>query len=229
MTAPRYALYFVPAPDSALYRFGSAVLGYDGYTGETLPHLAVPGLSEPEIHALTDEPRVYGFHATLKAPFRLAPGQGENELFAALDAFVAARREWPMIEPAVKLLGSFIAIVPGVACEPLDRLAADCVREFDRFRAPLTDADRARRLKSPLTDAQIKHLDAWGYPYVFEEFRFHMTLTGRVSENGSDLAAMLRAAFEQHCGTDQIAIDRVVLARQDAPGSPFRVVRSAAI
>ena len=31
--APRYAVYFVPAADSDLYRFGSAVLQYDGYTG----------------------------------------------------------------------------------------------------------------------------------------------------------------------------------------------------
>src|SRR5262249_49521341 len=38
MDEPRYALYFVPPADSALYRFGAGFLGYDCYTGERLRH-----------------------------------------------------------------------------------------------------------------------------------------------------------------------------------------------
>jgi hypothetical protein len=81
------------------------------------------------------------------------------------------------------LLGDFVALRPLSEDAELDRLAASCVREFDNLRAPLGAEDRARRLLQVLTPRQHAHLDRWGYPYVFEDFRFHMTLAGALPKS----------------------------------------------
>src|SRR5262249_12768926 len=79
---PRYAIYFVPPADSALYRSGAGFLGYDCYPGKRLRQPQDTGLTASEWAQLTREPRRYGFHATLKAPFRLLPPFTEMDLTA---------------------------------------------------------------------------------------------------------------------------------------------------
>ncbi len=176
-------------------------------------------------HDLTRAPRPYGFHATLKAPFALADPRGEAELRAACADFAARPRAVPVIEPVVSLVGGFVALVPADVPEALTRLAAECVETFDAFRAPLTASDRARRNPAALSARQVAHLDRWGYPYVFDEFRFHMTLTGRLPpDRQAPVLAMLRARFAAlDCG--RCAVDRLVLLRQEA-GASFRVVEA---
>ena len=174
---PRYAIYHVPPADAALYRFGATLLGYDAFEPKNLDHPPQALEVFNDWHELTADPRKYGFHATLKAPFLLRNGLTEASLCKSFDRFAETPREVPVIAPAVRAIGSFIAVVPEAAAAPLSQLADDCVRDFEPFRAPLTDHDRQRRLKTLLTPNQTAHLDRWGYPYVFEEFRFHMTLT----------------------------------------------------
>ncbi len=175
--SPRYAIYYAPESGSALDRFGAHLLGYDAYRGDELPF---PDGIVPDWRELTQDPRKYGFHATLKAPISLADGKTETELLAACASFAEASRPIPIITPVVNAISDFIAIVPGERSAQLESLAADCVRAFDSFRTPLTTEDRARRNPSKLTPRQCDYLDHWGYPYVMEEFRFHMTLTGRL-------------------------------------------------
>src|SRR6266700_6027115 len=111
MTAnPRYAIYFVPAAATALYRFGASALGYDCFTGADIPTLDALPVDAGEWRELTHEPRRYGFHATLKAPFHLAPGRTEAELIGEFKAFARATRIAPRVEPAVRLLQHFVAI-----------------------------------------------------------------------------------------------------------------------
>jgi len=230
MTQPRYAIYFVAAPDSDLHRFGSSVLGYDCYTGADLPRPAGLDIDDADWRALTEEPRRYGFHATLKAPFRLAPSRREDELAGAVHAFARAPREIARIAPDVRLLGAFTAIVPRAPVAALAALAAACTTEFDRFRAPLSAQERARRDPSRLSERQVSHLDRWGYPYVFDDFRFHMTLTGPLpAERRDDVPARLRRSFAQAWGERPIAIDRIGLFKQDGPDARFRVVEHAAL
>lgn len=218
---PRYAIYFVPAPGNPLDRFGADLLGYDPYHGSDLPF---PGDMPADWRELTQDPRKYGFHATLKAPMALAPGRREDELAAACAAFAARPRAIPLITPVVDTIEGFIAIVPASRDATLEGLAADCVREFDAFRAPLSDEDRARRNPARLTPRQRDHLDRWGYPYVFEEFRFHLTLTGRLdAARCGSVLAMLRQRFGE-TGIDRLPVDRIALFRQHDAGSRFRVV-----
>lgn len=221
---PRYAIYFVPSVASALYRFGAELIGYDAYTGQPLPFV---GGIETEIEGwkqLTTDPRKYGFHATLKAPISLAPGRTENELSAAMHEFARMPRSIPVIAPTVRSISSFIAIVPDGPCPELQKFAEDCVTEFDSFRAPLTIPDRERRNVSALTDRQIKYLDRWGYPYVFEEFRFHMTLAGYLpAERLGPVTEVLQKRFAA-LGLKSLPVDRLALLRQNDAASGFTLI-----
>jgi putative phosphonate metabolism protein len=221
---PRYAIYYAPAPASDLDRFGAELLGYDAFAGQDLPFPEDAIQAAPDWRELTSDPRKYGFHATLKAPFSLAPDKTEAELFAACAAFAAAPRAIPLFKPMVGSISGFIAVIPAEPPPELIQLAADCVSEFDSFRAPLAEADRARRNPSQLTPTQREHLDRWGYPYVMEEFRFHMTLTGRLSsERREPVLAILRNRFAS-TGLKALEIDRIAVFRQDNATSRFRIV-----
>jgi putative phosphonate metabolism protein len=176
----RYAIYFSPRADDRLWEFGSSVVGYDAVTGAAPDQPGLSCISAEDFHARTEDPRQYGFHATLKPPFHPVDGETIDRLLAAAGEFAALRRAFDVGALDVTAISGFLALVPTAPSAELTALADDCVRAFDRFRAPLVPADRERRLKSPLTARQIAYLDQWGYPYVFEEFRFHMTLTGRL-------------------------------------------------
>jgi putative phosphonate metabolism protein len=221
---PRYAIYYAPAPGSGLDRFGAQLLGYDAFTGGDLPFPdGMPQMS-PDWRDLTRDPRKYGFHATLKAPLSLAPGKTEAELLAACEAFAVTPRAIPVIRPVVGSISGFIAVIPAEPSAELIRLAADCTREFDSFRAPLGAEDRARRNPSQLTPRQREHLDRWGYPYVMEDFRFHMTLTGRLdTERREAVLTMLRNRFST-IGLTMLAIDSIAVFRQENADSRFRIV-----
>lgn len=219
MTA-RYAIFYAPAADTPLWRFGSGVIGYDAATG------ADPGARPLPIanwHALTEEPRRYGFHATLKAPFSLREGGGEDDLLAHAAAFARSRAAFPMPRLHVAQLGSFIALVPVQPATELDALAGACVRAFEPLRAPLSEADLARRLKSPLSERQSDHLHAWGYPHVFEDFRFHMTLSGPLP---AALHAPARAALAELYGdiVPPPAVDAVCVFKQADRAGRFRIL-----
>jgi putative phosphonate metabolism protein len=226
MSAPRYAIYFVPAPETAFYRTGAAFLGYDVYSGQRLPFPGGLPLGAAAWAALTSEPRVYGFHATLKAPFSLAPGRRAEELAAHLAIFAATRAPVTIV-PAVRTIGGFAALIPGEPSAALDRLAADCVQGFDGFRAPLSDSERAKRLAAPLSARHRENVERWGYPYVFEDFRFHMTLTGPLAPTSQD--AVLACLCDRFSAIEgrPLPVDRVALLCQPDRDTPFHLVASA--
>jgi putative phosphonate metabolism protein len=222
---PRYALYYASAPHSELDRFGAHLLGYDAFRGETLPF--PDGIEQmlPDWRDLTQDPRKYGFHATLKAPMVLADGKSEAELVTACAEFAAMPRPIPMIKPVVSSIGDFIAIVPSQPSAELQELAADAVSRFDGFRAPLTAKDRARRNPDRLPPRQRDYLERWGYPYVMEEFRFHMTLTGRLpAERRETVLAILRQRFAA-LDMNSLAVDRLALFKQNDPSFRFQIVQ----
>jgi putative phosphonate metabolism protein len=221
---PRYAIYYVSAPGSDLDRFGAQLLGYDALSGNQLPFPDDVVQLVPDWRDLTRDPRKYGFHATLKAPLPLAQGKTEAELLAACETFASAPRPIPVIRPVVDSISGFIAVVPAEPSGELERLAADCVREFDSFRAPLTPEDRMRRNPSALTPRQREHLERWGYPYVMKDFRFHMTLTGRLDAGRREpVLTMLRDRFST-IGLTTLAIDRIAVFRQNDAAARFQVV-----
>ncbi|SPP99061.1 DUF1045 domain-containing protein [Bradyrhizobium vignae] len=221
---PRYAVYFAAGADSALSRFGAELLGYDAYTGDELPFPREALQIAPDWRDISADPRKYGFHATLKAPMTLALNKTEAELMAACAAFAGRARPLPVIRPVVDAISGFIAVIPAEPVDTLQELAADSVRDFDAFRAPLTPEDRARRKPEKLGERQRDYLDRWGYPYVMEEFRFHMTLTGRLdAERRGPILQMLRGRFAA-LKLDALEIDRIALFKQDDAKERFRII-----
>lgn len=221
---PRYAIYFAAGADHALSRFGAELLGYDAYTGDEISFPQEALHVAPDWRDITTDPRKYGFHGTLKAPMALAPGKTEAELVAACATFAEKARPMPVIRPVVDAISGFIAVIPAEPVDALQQLAADCVRDFDSFRTALTAEERARRKPEKLSERQREYLDRWGYPYVMEEFRFHMTLTGRLdAERRGPILEMLRARIAA-LKLDRLAIDRIALFRQDDAKARFRIV-----
>jgi len=222
--SPRYAIYYAPAADTALWRKASAWLGRDAYTGQELARPALPALDDVDLDVLTADPRGYGFHATLKAPFELADGVNEAELLDFAAGFATERAPFEaVIAPAA--LGRFLAFREQEPTAGIDALHGDCVRAFDPFRAPLGEHDLARRRKAPLTAEQDARLVAWGYPFVFEDFRFHMTLTGAIRDEGQrdQVLAALREHFAGETGPHRF--DGVAVFKQADRTAPFDILQ----
>ena len=191
MTSPRYAIYVLPEPD-ALSSFGAAWLGWDARIGAAAQPPKLPDLPAPW-EEITRTPRKYGFHGTIKPPFQLARDKTEAELREALSVHCALT--CPVMLDALELarLGRFLALIPVGDVHGLNTLAADVVRGFDSFRAPPGETELARRHQSNLSTRQEALLQAWGYPYVMDQFRFHMTLTGKLPKVKADTLASLLA------------------------------------
>ncbi len=84
----RYALYLTPPPDSDLWRFGCSVIGRDALTGASCEGFSLEGYSRDSWRNMTRDPRRYGFHATLKAPFPLRLDLGLADLYDFVAEFV---------------------------------------------------------------------------------------------------------------------------------------------
>lgn len=219
----RHSVYFVPADDSPLARFGFSVLGRDALNR---PVASLPGL--PEVPAdWTSAAARYGFHATLKAPFRLRDSCTEAELF---DAVAALASRFPVIDldgiaprSTVPRGGGFTALLlPGGEHGPVDALAAACVTELDPLRAPLSAAERQRRKPDSLDSAAVERLDTWGYPHVLEGFRFHMTLSRSLEPSAPVHAwhTALADVFSSMTG-NAASLDRLTVCRESAPAERF--------
>ncbi|OSQ51723.1 DUF1045 domain-containing protein [Marivita geojedonensis] len=174
MSFTRFAVYYLP-PEGALAGFGASWLGWDCVAARTAVFLMVPGLDE-----VTSTPRKYGFHGTLKPPFRLAEGTDLSGLQEAVARMAAACASAQCDGLALTALGRFLALTPRGDTSGPGRIAATCVEALDAFRAPPSQAELERRRRARLSERQQMLLHRWGYPYVMEEFRFHMTLTGRL-------------------------------------------------
>lgn len=215
----RYAIYFAPMPGTLFHQQASHWLGRDAHTGETLAQPDIDGLER-----LTAEPRRYGFHATLKAPFALREGVEPEALMRACVALAASIKA-VRVRLKVDLLDGFLALVPDGDPASLQNLAERCVCDLDGFRKPPSDDELARRRKALLTARQDEHLLRWGYPYVLDEFRFHMTLTERLAPG--DAARLMTAASAHFAPVldEPVLVDGITLFQESAPGTAFLALR----
>ena len=215
----RYAIYFAPRAGTPFARFGASWLGWDAATGV---EVGQPDCGHLDSEAATRSPRTYGFHATIKAPFALAEGAREDDLRAALRTFCAQRDPISAPNPVLAPLGAFLALQLSAPCEAVDLLAADAVRAFDGFRRPLSEADRQRRLSQGLSDHERAHVERWGYPYVMDAYRFHMTLTGPLPPDlRRSFAEFLTPLVQPFCLTP-LRLDGLALAYQPDRSARFR-------
>ncbi len=221
----RFAIYLVPPADSALWDRGCRWLGRDPETGSVHAQPAVPGFAADEIRALTRSPGHYGFHGTLKAPFRLAPGVDEEELLDKVQHLAGSLPALTMPALQVDRLNGFLALRPAGDSTALDGLAEQFVTRLDDVRAPIESAERTRRLSSGLSARQQELLEQWGYPYVLEEFRFHMTISERLDPmQAQRLRPWIEEWFAPALAEPPAAVDVGVFAQPRA-GAEFTLRR----
>lgn len=219
MTPYRIALYYAPEPHDPLHERASAWLGRDAFSGAEIPQPAIAGVDIAEV---TADARGYGFHATLKPPFRV---QGDIQAALQTTRDFAARTAAFALRPLqITDLDGFLALREAEPCPPLQALADGAVTALDPHRAPATEAEIARRKPEKLSPRQREYLEAWGYPYVFAEWRFHMTLTRRLTPAEK---AIILPAVTDALG-DAPAISRTVtdicIFAQAAQAAPFTIL-----
>jgi hypothetical protein len=205
-------------------------LGRNAETGQSRPLKSVSSFTAERLAELTAEPRLYGFHGTLKAPIVLADGVGERDLLAAVGNFAIGRRSVVVPSMTLTRLSDFMALVPSQPSVELQDLADSCVIEFDEFRQPADEAELVRRRGAGLSPRQDELLLRWGYPYVLEEWRFHLSLTGRLTDEGerSAITDLLRRQFMGFIDRPLTVRDLCVF-RQPAPERPFTALARFAL
>lgn len=221
----RYAIYYVPRPGE-IAEAAAAWLGWDLAHGRAVPPPLLAGLPGP-LADLTAAARPYGFHGTLKAPFRLAPGQSARALNLA--AARLAERLAPVSLPRLRLAepGGFLALIPEGDAKGLLGLGAEVVSQLDRFRAPLTAAEIARRRPDRLSPRQRDLLDTWGYPHVMEAFRFHLTLTGDLEADARAAVTRVLESWLLPILPAPFVIEDICLVGEDAAGRFHLLARHA--
>jgi putative phosphonate metabolism protein len=217
MAAPaRVAAYYAPRPDDPMFVAGATWLGRDPESDAPAPQ---PDL--PDIVEVTAEPRLYGFHATLKPPMRLAEGRQWFDVVEAARALADRTAAFDLPRLAVQDVHGFLALREIAPCAPLQALADACVEHLDPFRAPPSEAELARRRRANLSVEQDAMLTRWGYPYVFGTWFFHMTLTRRLNvEEKARFQSAAEAYFACALSVPRRVAD-ICLFVQAAPDAPF--------
>ncbi len=218
----RFALYYSPAPSSLLWKLGCKWLGRDTVTQKDIEQYPFPEIEPYRIAEITHTPKRYGLHATLKAPFRLAQDRSEAELRSTANDFATQLYSFSTSPLVLRQINDFFCLCPEKPTLSLNALAASCVQQFDSFRAPPTRLEHARRRPEILTPLQRQNLERWGYPYVLDEYRFHITLTGRITDiyEKRILQSLLSDIFAPVLGKP-LEIEGICLFIEPATGRPF--------
>lgn len=219
----RYAIYYAPKEDSALGEFGDRWFGRNlGPNASDVPAYDI-GIERDEFEHITMQPKKYGFHGTLKPPFELADGVTLNDLQVNVGNLTKKFRPFCLRNGLkLKTIGSFLALVPEIPSDELFHLAAGCVRELDELRKPLSMEKVKERRKSGLSERQDELLLEWGYPYVLEEFQFHLTLTSSIKKSLQEKLAHSLSLILNPIIDSDIYFDDVVLFGDPGDGKSFQ-------
>jgi putative phosphonate metabolism protein len=223
-STPRYAIYYVPEQFSELNKFGSRWLGRDMISGRELPPEGFGKLTAELVRSITDKPRHYGLHATLKAPFVLKEDMTVDDLDLAVRKLASSRKGLVMPRLMLRRLGKFLALRPEHPSPELNSLADACVTELDRFRRRMPHLEMTKRVAAGLSAHQEDMLARWGYPYVLDEFHFHLTLTDPLEP---ELFAIVQEELQKEVDPlplGDIHVDSICLCRQEDRQSPFALL-----
>lgn len=222
----RYAVYFCPAPDSDWGIAGAQWLGRCAITGKTSQQLEISGIDSELFRSLTSDPKRYGWHATLKAPFKLAPEHEVGDLLLKLHQLAKLIKPFDLPKLEVSSVGGFLSLRPKIASDELDAAAAMCVKDLQSFALPLTEEELTRRRKAELTPEQDKLLVDWGYPWVLDEFNFHFSLTGSLDSVDAKTEKKIIQAAKHHFQKLSVCrFDRIALVIEPEAGKDFEVIK----
>ncbi len=225
----RYALYYVPADGSPLGQFGAALFGRwpDGRS-------EADTLDLPQRRERVARVAHYGFHATLKAPFHLTDGATEQQL---LDDVNSKTRHWgsaTLDGLTVSLDTATLSLRHGASSDPeqvaaVNDLARHAVLDLERWRAPLSAKAYARRKPEQLGPRARDMLDTYGYPWVLDEFNFHITLADRFHDSSDEtwVESLKRIFLERVTVAPQLSC--ISVCRESAPGEPMTRIAEFAL
>ena len=120
-------------------------------------------------------------------------------------------------------LSGFLALCPVERCEALHALADDCVTVFDEFRRAPDAEELSRRRATRLSPLQDALLQQYGYPYVLEAYRFHITLTERLDSVDAQRLQPWLIDFVSEALREPVVVDAIYLFVQESPGAAFRL------
>jgi hypothetical protein len=210
----RYAVYFCPAAGSGLEAFGRKWLSTED----------VPRVASERLKTLTAKMRRYGWHATLCAPFSLTKHANYDDLRQRVVDI--AKRFSPFEMPLhLDRLGGFLALRPTGDETTIHALGDACIRELNVLRAPLTD-DAWQRRASYLDDVELALYRQFGYPYVLERYRFHMTLSAPASDVEEEA---LREWLSPRLANLSAHIDALTICGEKEPGTNFEAIARIAL
>lgn len=226
LTTPyRCAVYFVPDPDSVWWHAGSSWLGRCAAINQPIPQPSMDGVSAEEQWAFTAEPRRYGWHATLKAPFKIILGNNLRSVMLNLREIGSSLRAFDLPILTVSMDGGYMALRPKDKTSEIQRAGAACVTGLHQLAVPLDESELARRRMAQLTPAQDQLMQVWGYPYVLDEFSFHLSLTGRLDNLSETQLAKWQKAAQMHFGDLPVCrFDRLALFVEPERGANFVMV-----
>jgi putative phosphonate metabolism protein len=220
--SPRYAIYFAPHESTPLWPAGCRWLGRDAHTGAPLAQPEVDGWSVERILQITASPRLYGFHATLKPPFILAQNRTAAQLAEAVRELAARSPAFVLPQLAVSSLDGFLALQPAAGSpSELSALADACVIELDGFRRAPPATELAQRRAAGLSPRQDQLLLQFGYPFVLDQFRFHMTLTERLTRGDATRLRPWLSEYFTNALASPLRCDAICLFVQERPREAF--------
>lgn len=225
MDFTRYALYYAPPADHPLSIFAASWFGWDAAAACAVPLETPDGLTAQKQQEAVQTPKRYGFHGTLKPPFHLADGRSYDNLDQALDGVAAKLAPVDMGGFALKRLGGFLALSPINPPPGLGALAETLVEAFDDFRKAPSAEELAKRRAKGLTPRQDELLDRWGYPYVFDEFRFHLTLTGNLDAAQLDRVAKALDPVLTDMLSTPLTVGDIALFGDPGGGQCFQLIK----
>jgi hypothetical protein len=218
----RFAIYYAPSRTSPWWDAGCRWLSRDPESGAVLAPPVIPALAARlrDVPGLSRSPQRYGWHGTLVAPARSVAHTTLVDIVRRARAWAARQSAFDLTVEAAAL-EQFVAIRPATAegAAAISTLAADALHEFAPLRAMPSEQDRQRRLAADLNARQRELLERWGYPYVLDEFRFHMTLSDSIEPD--DRAALIDWWRPQLAELGPMPIDSAALFVEPQPGKPF--------
>lgn len=223
--AHRYALSFAPNPGSLGWLAGSHWLGRCASQLQPLPQLEIEGIAPADLARITATPRRYGWQAMLKAPFALAPGADWVSLHHAVQTVAHSLEPMALPPLQVQRMNDFLALVPALshaANASIDYAAAACVTQLQPLAAAPTDAELASHRATGLSPRQEALLQRWGHPFVLDEFRFHLPITGSLSQvDAATQELLLDVAQEYFSDLPILQFNSLALFAEPTPGADF--------
>lgn len=222
----RYAVYFCPAANTEWGIAGVQWLGRCAITGKPSPQIPASEIDSHLFQSLTSEPKRYGWHATLKAPFKLVPEYEVSDLLLKLHQLAKSLKPFDLPKLEVSMDGGFLSLRPKTASKQLNAVASKCVRDLKSFALPLSSEELSRRRKAGLTPEQDRLLVEWGYPWVLDEFNFHFSLTSSLHSIDPQIQTKLIQLAKKHFeDLSTCRFDRIALVIEPEVGRDFEVIK----